>query len=66
MPFLYTRAHTVLVHCTFSQFLGEIAPGSQAKDVKKFYPTRQRAAIMSDISSGSKEDENGKARYRSS
>ena len=60
MPLLYTHAHIVLLHCTFSQFLGEIAPGSQAKDVKKFYPTRQRAAIMSDISSGSKKDENGK------
>ena len=45
-------------------FLGEIAPGSQAKGVKKSYPTRQRAAVMSDTSSGSKEDENGKARCR--
>ena len=43
---------------------GEIAPGSQAKDVKKSYPTRQRAAVMSETSSGSKEDENGKARCR--
>ena len=45
---------------------GEIAPGSQAKGVKKSYPTRQRAAVKSDTctSSGSKEDENGKARCR--
>ena len=43
---------------------GEIAPGSQAKEVKKSYPTRQRAAVMSDTSSGTKEDENGKARCR--
>ena len=41
-----------------------IAPGSQVKDVKKSYPTRQRATVMSDTSSGSKEDENGKARRR--
>ena len=62
MPFLYARAY--IVHCIFSQFLGETAPGSQAKGVKKSYPTRQRAAVMSNSSSGSKEDENGKARCR--
>ena len=43
---------------------GEIAPGSQAKGVKKSYPTHQRAAVKSDTSSSSKEDENGKARCR--
>ena len=55
-----TLAHTL----NALHFLGEIGPGSQAKGVKKSYPTRQRAAVMSDTSSGSKEDENGKARCR--
>ena len=45
-------------------FLGETAPGSRAKDVQKSYPTRQRATAMSNTSSGSKEDGNGKARCR--
>jgi hypothetical protein len=40
-----------------------IAPGPKAKGVKKSYPTCQRAAVMSDTSSSS-EDENGKARCR--
>ena len=43
-------------------YLGDVTPGSRAKDVKKSYPTRQRAAAMSNMSPDSKEDENGKAR----
>ena len=47
-----------------SIILGEVAPGSRAKDVKKSYLTRQRAAAMSNTSSGSKENGKGKARCR--
>ena len=58
----FSHAHT----CTLNplHFLGEISPGSQAKGVKKSYPTCQKAAVMSDLSSDSKGDKNSKARCR--
>ena len=57
LPQTGEQEHYVSRLYILSIFLGVIAPDSQAKDVKKSYPTRQRAAVMFDTSSGSKEDE---------